>query len=138
MSETIDINPPLMSGDSVDVSVKEETPPGAICISYQQMQELLGHGKKDFPYECFYWDITRPIKNLELKIFIPSHLAPQKVASDVWLGPSRITCLQEFPRVEKSFTRKSVPGHIEFDLDVAFPIAGLIYAVRWVPKGSPD
>ncbi|MEW5718163.1 MAG: hypothetical protein AB1817_06035 [Chloroflexota bacterium] len=128
---TAKISPPLVQGETVNLVIEEKTPPGAITRTFQEMIDR----NKPHQYECFFWDITRPVKRLEMKLFVPEGLAPHQVAADVWFGPTRITCHQELGRVSSSLTRRPfVAEHEEISLIIMYPLPGLIYTIKWIPK----
>lgn len=126
---TIDILPPLRAKEDFEFVVSETTPPGSIT---RTIGELNARGKQ-YPYESFFWDITRPTKRLKMKVFIPESLNPTKGEPDVWYGPSRITCEQEIERIGASFLSETEAANIVLSLDVPYPVAGLRYAIKWIP-----
>ncbi len=129
----IDIAPPLMEGESIEIPIPEKTPPGAISTTYQEMMSR----KKSHDYECFHWDITRPTDHLEIKILIPTNLASEHAEPDVWYGPSRIRCVKEFRRISASFKEdRAGTEYKELSLNIPFPVPGLRYAIKWIPNNK--
>ncbi len=132
----IGISEPLMPNEGLHFTVIEKAPPKSVAMSQEELQERVRSHQKPFPYESFFWTITRPTKHFQLKLIVPEHLlSPEDARFDVWFGPSRISHTTEFKRIHGNnwYTTGRVGERLELCLDVMFPISTLIYAIRWVP-----
>jgi hypothetical protein len=129
-SLALTVTPALMAGESIEFVSTEKTPPGAVTLTYQAMAER----NKAFPYECFYWDITRPTFNLQLLVRIPLHFQPQSSEPDVWYGGLRVRHDKEYQKIKENFHSGRVGTFYELRLNVKYPLPGLRYAIKWIPK----
>ena len=134
---TIKISEPLMPNDELEFSVTETTPNSSMSMTKAELDKRIASGKR-FEYESFYWEITRPTKQFQLKLIVPKTLKPEGRRFDVWYGRSRISHIQEFSRISDSKWFKVEPAgdQIELTLDVMYPIPTLIYAIRFIPSDT--
>lgn len=135
---TIGISEPLMPNEPLEFTVTEIAPNGSVSTTKAELQKRLVSGKKHFAYESLYWEITRPTKRFQLKLILPSSLKPKDENFDVWYGRSRIRHTKEFSRISDNnwFRIEPAGDQIELILDVMYPIATLIYAIRWIPSNT--
>ena len=133
---TISIDPPLSPGEALSFRVTESTPPGAITRTRAEMKAKVSGGRKVYPYESFYWDITRPTKRLRLRFVMPLALAPSSAQAAAWLGASRLRHDSECKRIKSEFSQQLMEGQYVLTLDVAYPIPGLRYAIQFMPRNG--
>jgi hypothetical protein len=120
-SLALTINPALIAGENLEFVLIEKTPPGAATLNHQSMEER----GKPFPYECFFWDITRPTYSLQLVVRMPLAFEPDSSEPDVWYGELRVRHDKEYLRIKGNYSAGRAGTFYELRLNVKHPLPGL-------------
>ncbi len=145
----VKIEPPLGKRKGVEYTLQETAPPGTFALTKDQLPNGMKH-------EFFAWEVSRPTKELLLEIKIPVSVGTELQAFDVWrgteFGPS--TFVPEFDRLASSNRAKEEHhqdsagwgreiktiedrDHVICTLIVPYPILGMRYVIKWIPKDIP-
>jgi hypothetical protein len=127
MSLTVSISPELNSGQRLRYQVVEKSSPGLYAVT--------GREERKMPYDYFAWDITRPTKKLEMKVFFPEDVRPEAFEPDVWhaLGQGQSTHSREYDRVKELLVERQEGLFHTLVFTIPYPILGLTYVIRWTP-----
>ena len=115
---SISIKPPLVQGQPLVFQITETTPPGSITRTKKEMYDKIARDEKAYPYESFFWNITRPTKHLRLRVLIPKNLQPESSESAAWFGASRIRHEPECERIKGGFSGELLGDKYVLSLDV--------------------
>ena len=131
----ITFSPELREDEIGGFKMTENIPPGvyAIDLSKEELE------KRKTPYDYFGWNIDRPTRALHLRVYFPDGVKPKIYGSEVRYAPvmQDITTTRLQYEEQKHIMGPSLVGpeggRYILQLDVGFPMIGLIYIVRWQP-----
>jgi len=131
----IAFSPELREDEIGGFKMTENIPPGvyAIDLSKEELE------KRKTPYDYFGWNIDRPTRALHLRVYFPDGVKPKIYGSEVRYAPvmQDITTTRLQYEEQKHIMGPSLVGpeggRYILQLDVGFPMIGLIYIVRWQP-----
>jgi hypothetical protein len=122
----VTFDPPLDAKKVAEYEIHEQFPPSAFATTAKEMAD------RDLQFEYLSWHINKPTKSLLLRVHIPTYLNPKKLDHDVWYGGySRQRHGPEWNRMESCFKEREDNGQISIELDVPFPVLGLLYVLKW-------
>lgn len=138
-------SPTVRRGSEAGYVLVERLPKGfySFVDSYEDLKKNRVADEIADLYDYFGWHINRPTKYLKLKVTFPESWKPQKTDSKVLLAkasgfPSTIEQREEIHRTE--FRVPSAPGMVRYylELEIKYPMIGLIYLTSWLPVFSND
>lgn len=138
LSAIIAISPPLYQGKGVTYEVIEEIPARSFAIDLTE-EEL---AQRKTPYDYFAWNINRPTRKLALRVYFPEYPRHEIYGAEV-----RYASASGFPAERLQYEeRKNLKGPVMvgpqggryvMQLDVDYPMTGLIYVMHWQPLARP-
>ncbi|MBK8904205.1 MAG: hypothetical protein IPM53_23700 [Anaerolineaceae bacterium] len=134
LSALLTISPALKSGEIMQYRMIESLPVGLYAINCSPEEYNARTKKSDYAG----WNVSRPSKELSLKVHFPEFFKPTVFSSEVRYASASIFPAERIQHEEKNrLTPKlslSPQGdHYIFRLDVEFPMTGLIYILSWQP-----
>lgn len=137
LSAITTISPPLNNGEKINYRMEEELPRGLYAIGMTK-EEL---SKRKDPLDYCGWNINRPTRKISLQVDFPQSFKPKIFGSEVrYASTSGFASVRRHYDEEKKFTptltlrtRSSDGDRIILNLDVDYPMLGLIYILNWHP-----
>lgn len=133
-SATLTISPSLQPGGRFKYRMEELLPPSLYAID--RTQEQLSNRKSAYDYAG--WNISRPSKKLRLNVHFPEYYRPtvfnaqvKYVAASVF--PSEQIQHEEQEKISPKMILDPDGTHYIFNIEVDYPMTGLIYILRWKP-----
>ncbi len=134
ISAKIDVYPPLKSGDILSYRISDfYLPKGlfGIDLSRQELQ------KRENPIDYFGWHINRPTRKFTLQIFFPAGRQPVVFRSEVRYAKAAGDISDQGPTEEaknlKPPTLSRSGDRYVLNLEIEYPLSGLIYMIGWYP-----
>lgn len=130
------ISPQLQYGDVFDFETIENAPTGLYAISLTR-EEL---SKRKTSYDYFGWSIDRPTRYLSLRVKFPKGMHPQDAGTEVKYAavggiPAKRFQVEEQRRLA-SPTIEKIDDNYYLNIEIDYPMVGLIYIVRWSPLAT--
>jgi hypothetical protein len=120
-------HPHLDKGDDLTYEIREKFPPGAFVTTADELKP------KRLPFEYLSWHVNKPTRAFTYMVSIPESLCPTNCGYDVWYGGySQQRHKQEYRRLKPLFEVSEVePFYVSMQLNIPFPVLGLIYVIKW-------
>lgn len=112
---------------------RTELHPKAFCMNTEELDVF------DIGFEWVSQNISYPTKRLSMKVVFPAGFKPKEASFDIWNTEHvKLTNQLEHDRVASnagawSMTVDEEEDVITLSLFVEYPIAGIVYAIKWVP-----
>lgn len=134
LSALIAISPPLHKGERVAYEMTERVPPGAFAVGLTRA----ALAERETTYDYFGWNINRPTRHLTLRVYFPDGTGPQVYSAEVRYAsasgfPSERLQYEEQKRLRGQISLTAEGNYQVLHLEVAYPMTGLIYILRWQP-----
>jgi hypothetical protein len=138
-SVLLTVSPQLTPGQSLTYQLIQKLPKGlyAVDLTNEELE------KRQTPDDYFGWTINRPTRNFSMKIFYPADYTPKAYGHQVrYMSaapgiPSDSIQHEEQKSLAGPVRHEPVGGRCLLQLDIAFPMLGLIYLIRWQPLSRP-
>jgi hypothetical protein len=139
LSAEVSITPQLKPGEELTYTMIEELPPKLYAIGATKAELSLREDEFDY----FGWNINRPTQQLTLKVFFPEKDAPDFYRTQVRYAsvsgfPSNRLQPNEEKRIHDPRGESESKNQYSLNIDVNYPMLGLIYILRWRPKVKED
>lgn len=136
LSVEIIISPSLSVGSSASYEMTERLPPRLYAVRSSR-EEIRS---REAQYDYFGWNVNRPTRKLSLRVYFPGF--PYPIKPDIYGAEVRYASASGFPanRIQHE-EQKNLKGPIlteqgdryYLDLEVEYPMIGLVYILRWQP-----
>ena len=129
------IAPPLGEGDALSFQTIEQLPQKLYAIGLTP-QDL---GARETPEDYFGWTVNRPTRKLTIEVFFPENVKRPKgygalVRYDSPAGiPLKRIQHEEQKRIHKPSLTEQPGGRHLLQLEMEYPMIGLIYILHWRP-----
>ena len=137
MTAKILITPPLTYGDQLHYRIHDYYLPAGL-FSIDLSQEKIK--KRKNPIDYFGWHINRPTRSFSLQVHFPPYKHPSANWGEVRYASSAGNTSDEYQRNEQKSLKKphfSQNGSRQIlNLEVEYPLSGLIYVLGWKPLSS--
>jgi hypothetical protein len=128
------IAPRLHHGDEFIYRLAQKTSPRSFAIDLTDEEVA----KRETPYDYFAWNINRPTRKLIMTVEFPRNYKPTIYDREVrFASASGSPAEQRQFEEQKNLQRFTFSDHREvasLNLEVDYPMTGLMYLLRWDPR----
>jgi hypothetical protein len=118
---------PLERGETYEFHLRESLLEKSFALSRSDM-------KADQSCEFLAYDVTRPVRHLNMKVQFFDYASFMNPKHDVWMGQTRMTLPREYEQTARSWKVPPAGQSPQvLELDVPGPVQGLSYVISWVP-----
>lgn len=134
LSALVSITPPLLEQEMFEYEMTEDLARNLYAIGLTQ-NELM---QRESEFDYFGWNINRPTHKFSLKIYFPEHAKPDWYRTIVHYAstsgfPSNRLQEKEQKRLPIPKIKGPEGNQYMLNLEIDFPMIGLIYTIRWKP-----
>lgn len=135
LSAKIVFSPRLSEGERTIYKMRENlTPTYAINVPQHVLE------KREAPYDYSGWNINRPTRRLSMQVIFPENIRPAVYNAEVRYAstsgfPSERLHYEEHKRLRKPTLKQLSNRQYALQMEVNYPMIGLIYVLRWQPVG---
>jgi hypothetical protein len=139
LSGEIEIIPPLFKDEVVTYEMSENLPKGLFAINLPN--ETLKKRQERMDYVS--WTIIRPTRKLSLKVYFPEGIRPEVYHAEVRYSAASGRPIGRLQHEEQKHLRdqvvaKSQGRRFVLELEIDYPMTGLVYDVRWLPVPATE
>lgn len=134
LSALLGIVPPLTHGQSMTYRMRHQVPKGFYTI----FRDSTGSDpNKDYDHSG--WTISRPTRNLHLRVYLPTgNVKPEEYDLHVLYAsasdfPTQRAHYEEGARAPQVELRETDQERYLLELSIDYPVTGLVYVLRWLP-----
>ncbi len=127
----VTFTPPLAKGQVTEFDYQDKLIAGSFAITPDKLATGMDR-------EFFAWDITRPTRQLALKVNLDPDTPVTNASYDVWHGVTKMSHQHEYASIAGGWNDRSSAGPLLLSLDVQGPILGLSYVISWRPAGKVE